>query len=416
VGGVVKKLGEQRYYIATRIPTSAGPNTQFKRSGFTRRKDAEAALDRIAELLAIPRVNDHATRARIGDLIVSSTRRGGRLPDVVEVRRRYGANMDPTATAPTVGEFLDGWVAGRRRIRETTRAAHRGCINTYLRPHLGDVPLDALSKTHIDDMVSAIIASGRLSPASLYQVFAVLRAALNTAFKQRLIAFNPCVQVELPEIPRTERPVWTPAQALAFLDNARDDRHVVAYRIVLLAGLRRGEVAALRWADVDWDAGSIRVERGLVYLHGELTEQPTKTGRTRVVALDAETMEALWRHRKAQAAERLAAATAYRDGDWIFARADGTPTHPKTLGWRFQVLAREAGLPVIHLHDGRHTSATFDLLAGVDVKIVSKRLGHARTAITQDTYQHVLDGLQEQAAERRAALLAHPTATREAGS
>jgi integrase len=410
VAGTVKKLGELRYYIAVRIPTSAGPATQLKRSGYMKRKDADQALKQIAELLAIPRPNDHATRARIGDQIMASTRRGGRLPDAAELRRRYGAGLDPTAVAPTVGTYLDEWVAGRRKIRETTRAAHRGVIATYLRPHLGDIPLDALRKAHIDQMVSWIIASKRLSPASLRQVIAVLRAALNAAIKEQLIVFNPCVQVELPEVPHRERPVWTPAQALAFLDHARDDRYVAAYRVVLLGGLRRGEVCALKWADVDWDTGKIRVERGLVHLHGELTEQPTKTGRTRVVALDAETVETLRRHRKTQAAERLAAASAWHEDDYIFARADGTPVQPKTLSYRFQVLAQEAGLPVIHLHDGRHTSATLDLLAGVDIKVVSKRLGHARTGITQDTYQHVLDGLQEQAAERRAALLAQPTA------
>jgi integrase len=410
VSGVIKKLGEERYYIAVRIPTSAGPATQLKRSGFTRRKDAQAALDRIAELLAVPKPNDDITRAHIGDQIVSSTRRGGRLPDVVEMRHRYGAGLDPTAATPTVGAYLDEWVAGRRKIRETTRAAHRGCINVYLRPHLGDIPLDALRKAHIDRMVNWIIASGRLSPASLYQVVAVLRAALNTAIKEQLISFNPVVQVELPEIPQTERPVWTPAQALQFLEYACEDRYVAAYRIVLLGGLRRGEVCALRWSDINWDTGKIRVERGLVYLAGELTEQPTKTGRTRVVALDAETVEALRQHRKAQAADRLAAANAWHDGDYIFARADGSPVQPKTLSYRFQVLAREAGLPEIRLHDGRHMSATWGLIAGENILVTSKRLGHARPQITQQLYQHVLDGMQEQAAERRAALLTRPGA------
>jgi integrase len=122
------------------------------------------------------------------------------------------------------------------------------------------------------------------------------------------------------------------------------------------------------------------------------------------------------RPRKTQAAERLAASTAYRDGDYIFARADGSPCQPKTLAYRFQVLAREAELPVIRLHDGRHTSATWGLLTGENILVTSKRLGHARPQTTQEIYQHVLDGLQEQAAERRAALLTHPTATREAGS
>jgi integrase len=201
-------------------------------------------------------------------------------------------------------------------------------------------------------------------------VLAVLRAALNTAIKRNHIVVNPTTQVEWPEVPRRDRPYWTPEEATAFLDHARGDRYVVAYGIVILAGLRRGEVCALRWSDVDWDTGGLRVERALVYLGGELVEQPTKTGRTRDVELDAGVLEALREHRKTQAEERLAAATAYRDGGYVFARADGSPVQPKTLSHRFQELARDAGLPVIHLHNGRHTSATLDLLAGTPTKSV----------------------------------------------
>jgi integrase len=173
-------------------------------------------------------------------------------------------------------------------------------------------------------------------------------------------------------------------------------------------------VCGLRWADVD--TGSVHIRRGLVHLGGRLVESDTKTGRDRVVELDAETIEALRRHRKTQAVERLAAATAYQDDDYVFARADGSPGRPKTLSARFQQLAREARLPVIHLHDGRHTSAPLDLLAGTDIKIVSKRLGHARTNITADVYQHMLDGMQRQAAEaRRAAPAAGRPGLRELG-
>jgi hypothetical protein len=107
VSGVIWKIGD-KYAFAIRIPTSDGPLTQLKRSGFERRKDAQAALDRIAELLAVPRANDPTTRARIGDDIVKSSRHGGQLPDVAEVRRRYGAGLDPTAVVPTVGAYLDG--------------------------------------------------------------------------------------------------------------------------------------------------------------------------------------------------------------------------------------------------------------------------------------------------------------------
>jgi integrase len=407
VRGNVFKVGD-RYAFAVRIPTSAGSATQLKRSGFARRKDAEAALTRVGELLAVPRPTDHATRARIGDLIVTSTRRGGQLPDLEEVRRRYGARLDPTAAAPTTGDFLDRWVTGRRRIKETTRAGHRYTVDSYLRPYIGDIPLDVLGAEHIDDLIGSLTDRGTLSPASLHQIIAVLRAALNTAVKRRLIAVNPVTQVELPRVSHREAAYLEPAEVERLLEATADDRDGIAFRVGLLGGLRPGELVALRWEDVDWTAGLLQVRNQFVRLDGRWVLTDTKTSRNRHVALDLGTLAALRAHRVRQNEERLAAATAYQDGDWVFARADGSPPNRKWLSWRFKEVARQVGVraEVRGLHAARHTSATLDLVAGTDVQVTSKRLGHARTNITQDVYRHVIEGLQDQAAEGRAALLA----------
>ena len=389
----------------------------LKRGGFNLAKDAKVARDDVLALVRLVKDAD-PRRQTLGDLIFACRVKDGRLdlPNYGETQRRIGARIDVAGPAMTTGEFLDRWLRGRRKIRETTRQGHAGCIERYLRPHLGDVPLDELSADHIDAMLSWIEDHRGISPASLRQVFAVLRAALNTAVRNRLIAFNPCDQVELPEVTPTERPVWTPAQAVRFLGATQDDRYAAAFRVVIVGGLRRGEVCGLRWQDVDWSTGRLRIERQLVNLDHRWQATGTKTGRAREVSLDAATIEALRRHEERQRAEFEAIPEVYANEGWMFAKEDGTHVDPKMLTWRFQQLAQEAGLPVIHLHDLRHLSATLDLLAGVDIKIVSKRLGHARTAITQDLYQHVLDEMQDQAAEGRAALLAQPAATREAKS
>ena len=131
----VFKVAEGAYAYGLRLPTSAGPQTQLKRSGFKRRKDAEAALQRVHDLLSVPKATDHVTRAKIGDLIVASSRRGGRLPSVEEIRRRYGAKLDVAAVAPTVGELLESYLAARRAsdgIKETTLAGIKGVCRTYL--------------------------------------------------------------------------------------------------------------------------------------------------------------------------------------------------------------------------------------------------------------------------------------------
>jgi integrase len=166
---------------------------------------------------------------------------------------------------------------------------------------------------------------------------------------------------------------------------------------------------------VDWRAGRLHVHNQFVYLNREWVMKGLKNKRSRYVALDAETMAALRRHQVGQEKERrwLNQHDAYREGNFVFAHEDGTPTNRKWLSWRFKQLAQQVGVraEVRGLHAARHTSATLDLVAGVDVQATSKRLGHARTNITQDVYRHVIEQLQDQAAEGRAALLVPLTVT-----
>jgi integrase len=130
----------------------------------------------------------------------------------------------------------------------------------------------------------------------------------------------------------------------------------------------------------------------------------TKSGRGRSVALDAATVQALRSHRKAQAAEQLAWGPVYTDHGLVFSREDGTPVWPRTFSRAFERHAKTAGLPPIRLHDLRHSWATLALRAGVHPKVVQERLGHASIAITLDVYSHAVPAMQEDAAERVAAL------------
>jgi integrase len=150
----------------------------------------------------------------------------------------------------------------------------------------------------------------------------------------------------------------------------------------------------------------LAITRALVPAKGgpELTEPKTASGR-RNVALDPGTVAALREHRKRQLEERLAWGSAYRDCGFVFCREDGPPVWPADFSAAFKRHVKAAGLPVIRLHDLRHTHATLALEAGVHPKVVSERLGHASVGITLDTYSHAIAALQEDAAAKVAALL-----------
>jgi integrase len=168
----------------------------------------------------------------------------------------------------------------------------------------------------------------------------------------------------------------------------------------------RGELCGLRWTALALDDGRLTVSRTLLAVHGRLVESEPKTARShRVVDLDPTTIAILRDHRRDQLEERLAMGSGYRDDGYVFARPDGSPWNPEHISRVFDRLTARTGLPRIRLHDLRHTHTTHLLAAGVNVRVVSERLGHASVAFTLDVYGHVLPGQQAAAAVAVASLV-----------
>lgn len=304
-----------------------------------------------------------------------------------------------------VEDYLAQWLESKRSIRSSTRRAYEGHVRVHLNPHIGKIPLRSLRAEHLDSMYSAIRTSDRPpSVATMRRIHATLRGALNTAFKRRLIPFNPANQVELPPEPLAERAVWSFAEVDAFLTLAKRDRLGAAYHLLATTGMRRGECCGLSWSDVDLEAGTVTVRRQLTQSGKarEFGEPKTRRG-ARTISLDAETVGVLRTHRAGQAAERLAWGSAYESQDLVFCKEDGAPVSPELVSRRFIALGAEAGLPRIVLHGLRHSYATNALASGEEVVIVSKRLGHSRSHFTADNYMRQTDAADRQAAERMAA-------------
>jgi integrase len=316
---------------------------------------------------------------------------------------------DVNLTSVTVQGYLETWLASKHALKPTTMALYTEFTTNYLVPHLGRIRLIELRAHHLDRMYANITVGRRgrpLSPSTIRRIHGVLRSALNTAVKRRLIPYNPAEHIELaPENPKRPKP-WTPEQSQAFLQHVAQDRLANLYHLMLVTGMRRGETVGLRWEDVDLDGECLFVIQQITDVNGRSMVSTPKTKRgQRLVPIDAETVAMLRRQRETQNLERVAWGPAWNEAGLIFTREDGRPLRPEYVTRHFQALAEEAGLPVIRLHDLRHTNASLALSAGVDLKVVSERLGHSQLAITADLYTHVNRGLGKAAAEQIARAL-----------
>ena len=180
----------------------------------------------------------------------------------------------------------------------------------------------------------------------------------------------------------------------------RDHEHHAAWYFLATTGCRRGEALGLRWRDVDLAQGLVSIRQTLAVIEHEVVVRPfTKSGRARVVQLDRGTVALLRFRRPLTLRSRLERGEPADEDDLVFARLDGHPLHPEHVSRAFERAVRRLGFPIIRLHDLRHTWATLALAAGVDVKVVSERLGHASTTITWDIYQHVTPSMASDAAQ-----------------
>jgi len=323
-------------------------------------------------------------------------------------------------TAPTkanVREFLTKeWLrAVRATIRPTTYRSYEQHVTCHIVPHIGTVKLQKLSGSQINALYAKLAEEGRsdgktgLSPRTIHHVHTCLHKACKDAVRWGRIARNPVDAADPPTMKGVgthEMKTWNAGQVKAFLTATAEDRYADLWHVLVMTGMRRGEVCGLSWDDVDLEAGRLSVRRALIpYGDGVITSEPKTAKGRRSIALDPGTIEAL----KAQAARQLADQEewegAWSDSGYVFTREDGEPYHPQSVSRSFERAVKAAKLPEIRLHDLRHTHATLALRAGIHPKVVSERLGHATIAITLDTYSHAIPAMQEEAAALIAGLV-----------
>ena len=207
--------------------------------------------------------------------------------------------------------------------------------------------------------------------------------------------------VDIPRIHHTEMQTWDEDDVNRFLEVTKGSPYYALFYTALFTGMRRSELLALRWQDIDFIFSQIYVNRSLHNLKDGsyvFTEPKSATSR-RTIALPPSAILAIKEHREKQALERAMLGIAIKDEDLVFSTMDGKPLRPNTVTRAWTKLAASAGVKVIRLHDARHTHASIMLKQGIHPKIVQERLGHASIQMTLDTYSHVAPGLQQAAAE-----------------
>ncbi len=343
----------------------------------------------------------------------------------------------------TVGQFLTRWLAdvAKHSVRPSTYRSYEQLIRLHLVPGLGHLRLRDLTPAHVTWLLREKHTEGRvprrpramraeseageqtaanaapnsaeapragLSPRTVRMVRDVLRIALNQAVAWDLIAKNPAVAAKLPKLTRFRCEPLTAEQAKALIASLDAHTYRALFVVALTTGLRQGELLAVRWEDVDLEAGELRVRHTLQRVDRAYRLLPPKTeSSVRTVPLPDMTVEALRRHKREQAKARLLVGAEWANTlGLVFTSPVGKPLDGVNVTHMLKRVLRAAKLPAQRFHDLRHATASFLLVQGVQVKVVAEVLGHADTRTTANLYQHVLQSVKRDAADRLAEALA----------
>ena len=310
--------------------------------------------------------------------------------------------VDVTRTGKyTVETWMDEWFenVAKLKVRPSSHQTYRGYIDHHIAPNIGNISLEKLSTMDLQKLYRKLMNKGRverieakdqpkgLSAKTVRNINQVISSAMDFAVAQKIIHENPCKAVALPKVEHKEMQTIPAEQLQAFLAEAKATGVYEMYYIELATGLRRGELLGLKWTDIDWKNGIIKVRRSIARVNGEIVESPLKTKNSyRAVTISPQAIEVL----KQQKAKTNDA--------YVFPSPNGGPISPDSVNNMLKRVLERAGIPKVRFHDLRHTFATIALQNGVDIKTVSGMLGHFSAGFTLDTYAHVTTSAQKEAA------------------
>lgn len=316
------------------------------------------------------------------------------------------ANRLDTVRSLTFGAYLtQQWLPAKKlHLATSTHRGYERNVQLHVLPTLGKVAIRRLRCEQIERLYDSLLhpTTGRaLSPKTAYEIHLVIRGALGDALRRGLVTRNVAVLARAPKqrhLQKTEGVALTEDELRQLMRTAAGHRLFPLYWLTAMTGMRRNEVLGLKWPDIDFAKRNLHLNRGLVAVGYEVheTRGKTKTAR-RSIELDDTTLSVLAGWRAHQAGE-FAAVGIDNPERWVFTDGDGNPVHPHAVYEAFRRIVANAGVPTMRFHDLRHTHGSLLIKDGIPVKVVSERLGHANIAFTMQTYQHLLPGMQQDAA------------------
>ena len=303
----------------------------------------------------------------------------------------------------TFGEWMELWYKtySKPHIRLTTQLCYENRIYLHIIPSIGEIPLNKLTQSDLQKFYADLKKNGRKSKVERYgtgvsdrlvrSCHATCRTALQKAVDEKLISANPAIGCKLPPKKAQEMQVLTHEEMRRFLIQSKQDDFYELALLELATGMRRGEICALKWSDLDFETGALRIQRQAYHVdHGVVISEPKTKQSCRSIILPPSVLNVLRQYREAV------------DSEWMFPSPvkEGEPLNPNGVYRKMVKILDRAQCKRVRFHDLRHTFATTALEHGMDIKTLSAIIGHVSSATTLDIYSHITDEMQANAANK----------------
>ena len=341
--------------------------------------------------------------------------------EVAQKLKELTAALDAgTYTAPnkmTVGQWLDTWQREYlANVKPSTVSSYEATIRNHLQPGLGAIRLDSLTTHDIQEFYNSLYSSSEsrnaLSSKTIKNIHGILHHALEQAMLNNYIRSNPSNACVIPKAIKKKVKPMNEHQIADFLKAIKGHKYENMFLVALFTGMRQGEVCGLQWECVDFDNGTILIDKQLQSLRGKVRGDkekyalvPTKNGKERTITAAPYVMDLLWKTKQAQDANRKDFGSDFLENDLVFTDEIGNRVTPQALYRAFKLVVTELNMKEVRFHDLRHSYAVVSLKSGDDVKTVQENLGHATASFTLDTYGHVTEKMKKDSANRMQAFI-----------